>query len=46
MIGVVSMEDIIEHILGQEIFEEDDIAINMREFARKEKYKRINFINK
>ncbi|MGJ3243173.1 MAG: hemolysin family protein [Opitutales bacterium] len=32
--GVVTMEDIIEHILGQEIFEEDDVAIDMRELAR------------
>ena len=33
--GVVTMEDIIEHILGQEIFERDDPAIDMRELARR-----------
>ena len=32
--GVVTMEDIIEHILGREIFEKDDVAVNMRELAR------------
>ncbi len=32
--GVITMEDIIEHILGQEIFEKDDMAVDMREFAR------------
>ena len=33
--GVITMEDVIEHILGQEIFEKDDMAIDMRELARK-----------
>jgi len=32
--GVITMEDVIEHILGKEIFEEDDMAIDMREFAK------------
>lgn len=32
--GVVTMEDIMEHILGREIFEKDDIAVDMRELAR------------
>lgn len=32
--GVVTMEDIIEHILGREIFENDDVAVDMRELAR------------
>jgi CBS domain containing-hemolysin-like protein len=32
--GVVSMEDIMEHILGREIFEKDDVAVDMRELAR------------
>lgn len=32
--GVVSMEDIMEHILGLEIFEKDDVAVDMRELAR------------
>ncbi len=34
--GVVSMEDIMEYILGREIFEKDDVAIDMRELARNE----------
>ena len=29
------MEDIIESILGQEIFEHDDIAVDMRELAKR-----------
>ena len=37
MAGVISMEDIVEQILGQEIFEKDDIAVDMRELARKRK---------
>jgi len=37
--GVVTMEDIMEHILGREIFETDDIAVDMREFARRKKQK-------
>ncbi|HEX3731203.1 MAG TPA: CBS domain-containing protein, partial [Opitutaceae bacterium] len=32
--GVVTMEDVIEHLLGREIFEKDDLAVDMREFAR------------
>lgn len=32
--GVISMEDIMEHILGLEIFEKDDVAVDMRELAR------------
>lgn len=34
--GVVTMEDIMEYILGREIFEKDDVAIDMRELARNE----------
>jgi len=34
--GVVTMEDIMESILGREIFEKDDVAIDMRELARNE----------
>lgn len=33
--GVITMEDIIEALLGQEIFEDDDVAIDMRELAKK-----------
>ncbi|MEM9160849.1 MAG: CBS domain-containing protein, partial [Verrucomicrobiota bacterium] len=36
MAGVISMEDIMECILGREIFETDDKAIDMRELARHE----------
>jgi CBS domain containing-hemolysin-like protein len=32
--GVVTMEDVMEHLLGQEIFEKDDVAVDMRELAR------------
>jgi len=32
--GVVTMEDVMEHLLGREIFEKDDIAVDMRELAR------------
>ena len=32
--GVISMEDVMEHILGKEIFEKDDVAVDMRELAR------------
>src|SRR5581483_4225961 len=32
--GVVTMEDLIEHLIGGEIFESDDVAIDMRELAR------------
>lgn len=32
--GVLTLEDIMEHIIGREIFEKDDVAIDMRELAR------------
>jgi CBS domain containing-hemolysin-like protein len=32
--GVVTMEDIVEHILGREIYEDTDIAVDMRKLAR------------
>jgi len=35
--GVITMEDVMEHILGQEIFEKDDMAIDMRELARRKR---------
>lgn len=37
MAGVLSMEDVIETILGQEIFEHDDVAVDMRELARRKR---------
>ena len=37
MSGVITMEDVFEYILGQEIFEKDDIAVDMRELARRKK---------
>lgn len=36
MSGVLSIEDVIEHIIGQEIFEDDDLAVDMRELARRQ----------
>ena len=38
--GVVTLEDIFEHLLGSEIFETDDIAVDMRELARNRKSKK------
>jgi CBS domain containing-hemolysin-like protein len=35
MAGVVAMEDIFEHLLGSEIFEKDDLAVDMRELAHR-----------
>jgi CBS domain containing-hemolysin-like protein len=32
--GVVAIEDLMEHLIGGEIFEKDDVAIDMREYAR------------
>jgi CBS domain containing-hemolysin-like protein len=32
--GVITMEDVIEHLIGGEIFENDDVAVDMRELAR------------
>ena len=33
-VGVVTMEDIFENLLGREIYEDTDIAVDMRELAR------------
>ncbi len=32
--GVLTMEDVMEHLIGKEIFEKDDMAVDMRELAR------------
>lgn len=32
--GVLTMEDVMEHLIGKEIFEKDDVAVDMRELAR------------
>lgn len=37
--GVVTMEDVMEHLLGREIFEKDDVAVDMRELARAKQQK-------
>lgn len=38
MSGVITMEDVIEHIIGHEIFEDDDPAVDMRELARRRQF--------
>lgn len=38
MAGVVTMEDVIEHIIGQEIYEDDDPAVDMRDLARRRQF--------
>ena len=38
MSGVITMEDVIEQIIGQEIFEDDDPAIDMRELERRRQF--------
>ena len=35
--GVVSLEDIIEEIVGREIIDESDRATNMRDFAKRKR---------
>jgi len=32
--GVITIEDIIEHLIGKEIYEKDDVAVDMRQLAR------------
>ncbi len=39
--GVVTMEDVMEHLLGLEIFEKDDLAVDMRELARARQQKQV-----
>jgi Mg2+/Co2+ transporter CorB len=36
MTGIISMEDILEEIVGREIMDESDMAKNMRELARRQ----------
>ncbi|MDP0500567.1 MAG: hemolysin family protein [Verrucomicrobiota bacterium JB022] len=38
--GVISMEDIVEQLLGDEIYEHSDLAVDMRELAKKRAEKR------
>ncbi len=33
-VGVISLEDIVEHLIGKEIYEQDDVAVDMRQLAR------------
>ncbi|MCR6656743.1 MAG: hemolysin family protein [Opitutus sp.] len=37
--GVITMEDVMEHLIGGEIFEKDDFAVDMRELARAKQQK-------
>jgi len=37
--GVITMEDVMEQLLGREIFEKDDVAVDMRELARTQQQK-------
>jgi len=39
--GVITMEDVIEYLLGLEIFEKTDVAVDMREFARNKRRKQV-----
>jgi CBS domain containing-hemolysin-like protein len=38
--GVITMEDVMEHLIGGEIFEKDDVAVDMRELARSRQLQR------
>lgn len=39
-VGVLSMEDVVEHLVGGEIYEDSDIAVDMRELAKKRAQRR------
>ena len=45
LVGVLAMEDIVESILGQEIFEHDDLAVDMRELAKKKYLNKLDASN-
>ena len=45
LVGVLAMEDIVESILGQEIFEHDDLAVDMRELAKKKYLDKLDSSN-
>ena len=38
--GVLTMEDVVEHLVGTEIYEESDVAVDMRELAKKRAQRR------
>jgi CBS domain containing-hemolysin-like protein len=38
--GVLTMEDVFEHLIGDEIYEESDLAVDMRELAKKRAQRR------
>lgn len=40
--GVLTLEDIFEHLLGSEIFELDDIAVDMRQLAREKSQNKMS----
>jgi CBS domain containing-hemolysin-like protein len=44
--GVITMEDVMEQLLGREIFEKDDIAVDMRELARSKQQKQTRLPRK
>ena len=41
-VGVISIEDIVEHLIGREIYEKDDVAVDMRALARRRQKLRGN----
>lgn len=45
-VGVLTLEDIFEHLIGCEIFEKDDVAVDMRILAREQYKMKRQAINK